>query len=571
MNIIAEFDNSVTSSTPAGYKTAVQAAINFVDHLIVNPITVTLMFSYGSLQGTALPNDALGESSTNGNVESYSDLIKYLTAAATSTADKESIAAQPATDPVSAASNPAKFWVSDTEAKIFGLGAEAGYTDPEDGFVALSSKYSFTYNASDRQASGEYDAIGVLEHEITEALGRISDLGVGGTFSQTENGVTTTYTLWSPLDLFRYSAAGQHAFNPGQNETDYFSVDGQHMLLPYNTIASQADTGDWDSNSVVGDSFGAGYLGTEGKISATDVLEMDVLGFKIALPRSTDFHNDGLSNLLIQNTAGAVDIGEVSNGSVTWASIAGLGPEWKFVGTGDFLGDGLSDFLIENTSGAVVAGEIGPDVAATYTTVAALGPEWTVVGAGNLMGDGKYDMLIENTNGLVDVGEADVLTGKMAFTQIASLGQEWKFVGVGDFLGEGHAQFLIENTSGSVAVGDIVNGKAQYTTVASLGPEWKFVETGDFLHDGKWDFLVENTSGAVAVGEIGANNLATYTTVASLGPEWKFVGAGDYLALGYAQFLIENTVGAVEVGKIVSGVAQYTKVAALGSEWTFHS
>jgi hypothetical protein len=557
MNIIAQYDASVANA-PAGYKTAVQAAISFMDHLITNPITVTLVFSYGALQGTALPKNALGESSTNGNIETYSSLIGFLTAASTSTADSQSLAAMPATDPIGSG----EFWVSDSQAKVFGVGSEPGYTDPEDGFVALSSKYNFSYDPNNRQVSGLYDAIGVFEHEITEAIGRISYLGVGGSFQ----GVT----LWSPLDLFHYSGAGQHAFNPSSNETDYFSVDGQHMLLPYNNIASQADTGDWDSNSVVGDAFGAGYLGTAGLFSPTDVLEMDVLGYSIALPRANDFHNDGLGNLLIQNTSGAVDIGEVSNGSVSWQSLAGLGPEWKFVATGDFLGDGLSDFMIENSSGAVAVGESGPDTKATYTTVAALGPEWKIVGAGNLLGNGVYDMLMFNTNGAVDVGEANPLNGQMAFTKVASLGQEWKFVGVGDFMNEGHAQFLIENTSGAVAVGDIVHGLAQYTPVAGLGPEWKFVETGDFLGDGKWDFLIENTSGAVVVGEIGVNHQASYTPVAALGPEWKFVGAGDYLGLGHAQFLIENTSGAVVVGNVVGGVAQYTSVAGLGPEWSFH-
>jgi hypothetical protein len=557
MNIIPEYDSSVDNA-PAGYKTAVEAAINFVDHLITNPITVTLDFSYGEILNSTLGSGTLGESSTNGNIETYSALVGYLTAAATSTADKESLATLPSTDPT----NGGRFWVSDTQAKIFGLGSEAGYTDSVDGYVALSSKYTFSYDPTDRQVSGEYDAIGVLEHEITEALGRISDLGMSGSYQG--------YTLWTPLDLFRYSAPGQHEYTiSNSSQAGYFSVDGQNMLLKYNNPSNGEDGGDWDA-SVVGDSFGDGFEGRAGLVSPTDVLEMDVQGFTINYPGSTDFHNDGLANLLIQNSNGAVDIGEVSSGSIAWEQLGGLGSEWKFVGTGDFLGDGLSDYLIESTNGAVVAAEVGPDTTAAYTQVAALGPEWAIVGAGNLLGNGKADMLIENTNGAVDVGEADPVTSQMAYTQVGALGAEWKFVGVGDYLGLGRQEFLIESTNGAVDVGDIVSGKAQYTQVAALGSEWTFAETGDFLNDGKAQFLIESTSGAIVVGEVGSNGQAAYTQVGGLGAEWKFVGVGDYLGLGYDQFLIESTNGAVDVGKVSGGQVQYTQVTGLGSSWTFH-
>ena len=56
MNIVAEYDSGVANA-PAGYKTAVQAAINFIDHLIANPVTVTLMFSYGEIQGSPTRRD----------------------------------------------------------------------------------------------------------------------------------------------------------------------------------------------------------------------------------------------------------------------------------------------------------------------------------------------------------------------------------------------------------------------------------------------------------------------------------------------------------------------------------
>jgi hypothetical protein len=84
---------------------------------------------------------------------------------------------------------------------------------------------------------------------------------------------------------------------------------------------------------------------------------------------------NGLSGFLIENTAGAVAVGEVVNGQAQYTSIGGLGPEWNFVGAGDYGGTGTDSFVIENTSGAVSIGTVAGGQA-QYAQVAALGPEW---------------------------------------------------------------------------------------------------------------------------------------------------------------------------------------------------
>jgi ELWxxDGT repeat protein len=279
-----------------------------------------------------------------------------------------------------------------------------------------------------------------------------------------------------------------------------------------------------------------------------------------------EFFGDGRSDLLIENTAGSVVVGEVAGGQAGLSLVGGLGPEWSFKGAGDFLGDGKAGFLVENTAGSVVVGEVVNGQAA-LTLVSGLGPEWTFVGAGDFLGDHKDGFLIENTAGSVVVGE--VANGQAGYTSVGGLGPEWKFVGAGDFLGDGKSDFLIENSAGSVVVGEVVNGQAALTLVLGLGPEWKFVGTGDFLGDGKRDFLIENSSGAVVVGEVAGGH-ANLTQIAGLGSEWKFVGSGDYFGEGHDQFLIENSSGAVVVGDWVNSQVHFTQVSALGSEWTFH-
>lgn len=563
MNIVIEYDSTVANA-PAGYKTAVQAAVDFIDHLIANPISVPIVFSYGTIQGQALDKNALGESETNGNVESYGSLVSLLTAAAASTADREALAALPATDPT----NGGGFWVSDTLANVFGLGSEPGFTDPEDGFVGLSSQFSFTYDPNNRAVAGEFDAIGVLEHEITEVLGRIDYQGQGSFNGQ---------KLYAPLDLLHYSGPGVHTVAATGG---YFSVDGQTMLLPFNDPNNGGDGGDWAS-SIVGDSFGDGYSGNPGNISPTDVLVMDLLGFTVSYPHATDFHNDGLSDVLMQSTqatGGLVAIGEARGGQIAYTGLGGLGSAWSFEANGDFLGDGRAGYLLKSSDGLVTEAELGPDVRPVYTNVASLGSIWDIIGAGNLLGDGKADFLMQSTQGTggyLAVGEVQVSTGHASFTNLGSLGSAWAIEEFGDFLGKGHDQFLMESSpaTGSIlAVGDVENGQVRYTTIgAGLGANWTFVGAGDFLGDGHTQFLIENTGGLVAVGEVGAGQAITYTTISSLGSMWKFIGSGDYLSLGHDQFLIQSSGGLLTVGEVVNGQTHYVNVGGLGPEWAFHN
>ncbi len=552
MNIVAEYDPS-TDNAPAGFFTAVNAAIAYIDNQFLDPVTIPIMFSYGTIEGSTLEAGALGESDTNGYIEPFSQVVSWLTASASSQADAASIKALPTSDPT----NGQRFWVSDAEAQVFGDGSNPNFTDPEDGFVALSSTAPLTYDPTNRAVAGAYDAIGILEHEITEAIGRISDLG-----TRTYGG----YRLWSPMDLFRYSGPGAHTV--AYNSAAYFSADGQTMLLPFdNGSRNGGDSGDWATN-VSGDSFEAFTSpGAAGVVTPTDLLLMDLLGFRLAAPTTYDFNGDQKSDFLIENSAGAVVVGEVgAAGQAAYTQVGALGPEWSFKGAGDFLGDGDTAYLLENTNGAVVVGDVA-NGQTSFTQVGGLGAEWKFAGVGDFLGHGLADFLIESTTGAVVVGE--VSGGHAGYTQVGALGPEWRFVGVGDVMGDGQSDFLIESTSGAVVVAEVKSGVAQYTQVSVIGHEWSFVGMGDFLARGTDQFLIENTAGALVVGDVVDGN-AVYTQIAALGPEWKFVGTGDYLGEGHDQFLIESSTGAVVVGDYTGGQIHYTQVGALGAEWLFH-
>ena len=142
-----------------------------------------------------------------------------------------------------------------------------------------------------------------------------------------------------------------------------------------------------------------------------------------------DFLGDGHEGFLIRNTDGAVDVGEVVNGAAQFTPVGGLGSEWVFKGVGDFLGDGHTGFLVRNNgnviNGALAVGEV-VNGALSFTDIGGLGPEWEFVGSGPYVDAGKDDFFLRNTgNGALVVGSA--FTGGSNFTQVGGLGPEWNF------------------------------------------------------------------------------------------------------------------------------------------------
>jgi len=82
--------------------------------------------------------------------------------------------------------------------------------------------------------SRKYDFIGVVEHEISEVLGRF--LLVAGTIGNMSNS-------YGPLDLFHYSSPGVRDFVGTQ--AGYFSINGGNTNLDNFNTNQNGDFGDW--------------------------------------------------------------------------------------------------------------------------------------------------------------------------------------------------------------------------------------------------------------------------------------------------------------------------------------
>ncbi len=261
--INVNYDSSVTalsSTLQAQFKGAVNAAVSYLEAHFTNNVTLSLNFGYGEVGGTAMLAGALGENIPSQVRTPYSTVIADLKSAATSADDLASVGTLATTSQFSTT----PFLVSRAEAKTLGL-VGANDTSVVDGSIGLSSTSAFTYDPNNRAVAGDYDAIGTLEHEITEVMGRSGLLNVSN-------------LGYTPLDLFRYTGSTGGLTHVTSQGPGGFSVDGKTILQTYNNPLNGGDAGDW-TPTLQGDSFGSGYAGVAAVVSETDLREMDVLGW----------------------------------------------------------------------------------------------------------------------------------------------------------------------------------------------------------------------------------------------------------------------------------------------------
>ena len=309
LNLI--YDGSVAAA-PAAFKTAITFAADFLESLILNPITVNIQVGYGEYDNGALPigdNLSLG-GALSGLSVGYSALKSALVASAATPADQIAIASLPNSDPTGGAN----FFVGDAEARALGL-LPANST-MIDGAVGFNNTVSWNYSTDGQAVPGEIDFVGAAELELIHALGM---------------------QLGTPLMLFRYSAPGvRELIVNSDGETTppaYFSIDGGNTNLGSYLVSSDSTL--WNSavagsSIATNDTLAAPYFpGQEHTFSSTDALELDALGFNVSTSNGLTIAAATIQNDYLGITRTALPLDQAT--SVANTISAGLQTETEYV------------------------------------------------------------------------------------------------------------------------------------------------------------------------------------------------------------------------------------------------
>jgi hypothetical protein len=162
------------------------------------------------------------------------------------------------------------------------LGFLPGNDPAIDGSVGFSSIYPFSYGVNTPPEAGQYYFVGIVEHEISEVLGRVSWLNDIGSY-----GV---------MDLFRYSAPGVRDLTATPNGTAYFSVNnGASDLDNWNTHPG-GDLGDWAASVGPDALLAFSFPGQINRFTAADLTLMNVLGWDV---QTRVIQTDGSTSLTL--------------------------------------------------------------------------------------------------------------------------------------------------------------------------------------------------------------------------------------------------------------------------------
>ncbi len=263
----------------------------FMQHYsTTNPLTLTYALT--------INQTGVASSSTNTYNTTYSSFYQAIQAtdnAATSNATQKAAAASlPQTDPTGAPANTSNIQLTAFDALALGL--NTGITPGC--MVTFNSTINWLDPSNGTIASDAYDAVGTMEHEVSELMGRSANAGYDGDLAAGAAGnLNGSYT---PLDFYRFTATGARAepFAAGYNPATatYFAVNAASVAgaqslqmedypnwLPAASGvqgAAGADVVDWSSNNVSGDPFGSTTNGQVMAVSAADVALLNVLGYQ---------------------------------------------------------------------------------------------------------------------------------------------------------------------------------------------------------------------------------------------------------------------------------------------------
>ena len=255
------YDNSVQNA-PAGFLDALNEAASVVSSAILdNPLTFTIAVGYGEVGGTPITGNWLAEAGPNsGALVDYATLVGDLSMQRFLSANDQTFLANlPAVDP----SGGGNWFLPIGQEKALGLVDPT--TTEVDGVLGVSANFPYDFSQVDGIDAGTFDLVGILEHEMTHAMGRDASPG-----------------FLTPLDLATYDpTTGARDIVNGPADR-YFSIDGgATSVAGVNGASDPPDLTGLDGNgNPINDPFNAILLpSTLYSWSSLDTTTMDVLGF----------------------------------------------------------------------------------------------------------------------------------------------------------------------------------------------------------------------------------------------------------------------------------------------------
>jgi FG-GAP-like repeat len=560
------FDNTFDTTVTAAYESAAVAAERLIESEWTNSVTIVVDFTAAALG----QNGGLASNDFNVVDVSYSQLKSALAAHQFSSYAQAAVASLPASNP---AGGNTEWSLPTAYARMLGLTSASGTPDIT---VTLNTSYPWNYGQ---------DVINTLTHEISEGgMGRIGGLG-------------DQNSLWSTMDLFRYSSAGVRDYTDGRDRlATYFSYDGTNLSssagLSFNnefrgsTQVNTEDTADFNQLDV----FGTGEPGETFGLSQTDLEMMDVLGWDPAPPSSApsnaspptfdaswtiagagDVNGDGSADLIWANQAtNLAEIQLQAQGAPAGGGVIPNSPfdsSWSVVATGDFNGDGLTDLVYRHAGDGVVEIQFLNGLAGAGGGAISNNPfdtTWNIVTAGDFNGDGDSDLVWQQpASGLVEIqllqGNASVGGGLIANNPFSA---GWKIVAAGDFDGNGSADLAWQNQSTGLVELQFLSGSTAIGGGAidnnPFGAGWSVVAAGDFLGNGFDDLVYQRQAdGLVEIQYLNGNTAVGGGEIAnsSFGSGWQVVGAGDFNGDGKADLLYRNVTTATTEVQLLNGTA----------------
>ncbi len=248
----------------------------------------------------------------------------------------------------------------------------------------------------------------------------------------------------SQLSAFQY-LFGTGFFTPGKNTQDIFI---------YDTIANSVSVWLTDDSGNI-----AGWEPVEFFSSSTMILGLG------------NFNDGETSDLLLQNTNGAVGYFLTDGDDPGWHYIQSLGSEWKICTIGDFNNDLRSDLVLRNDQGYAGCWLTNADGNVSWQNLDTLSDDFEIIGAGDFDGDGTDDILLKNgtyygawivQNGSVSEWMGFGVLGDVTVEQI------------GDFDGDGIDDLRIRTGAGDLGA-LLVRGEdnLEWRYFGSVGSEWK--------------------------------------------------------------------------------------------------